>query len=65
MWVYALLTAGVATAVGSGVVYARKRREAVRKYRAAEKEQAEILPDARNEYLRSRLQTTLAVATEE
>lgn len=65
MWVYALLTAGVAAAVGGGAVCVRRRRQAVQKYRAAEKEQVEILPDARNEYLRSRLQTTLAVAAEE
>ncbi len=66
MWIYAVLTTGaLAAALGSGAVYIHKRRAAERKYRAAEKEQAEVLPDSRNEYLRSRLQTTLAVTTEE
>ena len=61
-WVLAVIAAAI-VAVWSVMTVRRKRAE--NKYRAQKGRMEERLPDSRNGYLRMRLQTTLAVASEE
>lgn len=48
-----------------GAMKIKSGRERTKKYRAVEQEARYVLPDSRNEYLRARLQTSLAVSSEE
>lgn len=57
-----LLFTGVVLTVG---VHVRCKRERTERYRAVGKAAEVTLPDSRNEYLRARLQTALAVSSEE
>ena len=61
-WVLAVIAAAI-VAVWSVMMVRRKRAE--NKYRVQKGRMEERLPDGRNGYLRMRLQTTLAVASEE
>ncbi len=64
MFLFCVLLSACVASIVTSVVCLRKKRACEERYRRVEQEAQYVLPDSRNEYLRSRLQTALAVSEE-